>query len=86
MKILHGDNNNSPLNYEEYDHAGDIINSEYYSLMNRIKDKCIKKYQKPSSCKEHDFRFVNNKKFYIVVKKPNALQLLSNRDSDKSFW
>ena len=39
-------NNNdiNPLNDERYDYEDDIVNSEYYTLISRIKDEYIKKY------------------------------------------
>ena len=69
------DNKNNPLNDEEYDHEDDTANSKYYSLINILKQKHVKKMlKKLLSNKEYDFNFGNNKKYhYIVVTKPNAL-------------
>ena len=57
-KILYGDNKNS-LNIEKYANEDDIINSKYYSLINRIKYKYVFKkcYKKPLGNKEYDFNF-----------------------------
>ena len=40
-KILYGSDSNSPLKDEGYDHEDEIINSEYYPLINRIKSEYI---------------------------------------------
>ena len=45
-QILFGDNSHNPINDGEYDHEDDIINSKYYSLINRIKNECVKKCRK----------------------------------------
>ena len=40
------DNKNNPLNDEEYDHEDDTANSKYYSLINILKQKHVKKMMK----------------------------------------
>ena len=60
-------NNNNALN-EKSDLEYEIINSEYYSLINRITNEYIKKNTKnPLSNKEYDFDFDNNKNYHNIV-------------------
>ena len=37
-KIFYDDNNNNPLDDDKYDHGENIINSEYYLFISRIKN------------------------------------------------
>ena len=41
IKILH--DNSNPLNDQEHDHEDYVINAEYYSLINRVKNEYIEK-------------------------------------------
>lgn len=72
-KNLNDDNNNRPLNDEEYDHEDHIINFEYFSLIKRIRNNVLKKLKKRLSAKGYDFNIGNNNKYHInAITKPNA--------------
>ena len=85
-KVLYDNvNDNNPLNDEEYNHKGDMINSRNYPVINRIKNEYVKKNaKKPLSDKEFCYDFGNDKKYHnIALMKPLLATFLSNQDGDK---